>query len=64
MQAGGPSSNVMIACALTGLDRDGYSVTFTDEQWQRLQAVFPDGVCDWTQPGRGQVPLADTWIRF
>lgn len=64
IQAGGPTSNVVIACSLTDLDRDSYDVTFTDEQWSRLQDVFPDGVCDWTQPGRGQVPLADTWIRF
>jgi len=25
-------------------------------QWERLQAAFPDGVCDWTRPGVGQQP--------
>ncbi|HYF45994.1 MAG TPA: DUF6351 family protein, partial [Acidimicrobiales bacterium] len=28
---------------------------------ERLAAVFPDGVCDWTQPGRGQQPPTTTW---
>jgi hypothetical protein len=23
-----------------------------------LNAVFPDGVCDWSRPGIGQVPLS------
>jgi hypothetical protein len=26
-------------------------VTFTDEQWARLQKAFPTGVCDWSKPG-------------
>ncbi|MGB0102503.1 MAG: DUF6351 family protein, partial [Nocardioides sp.] len=32
-------------------------------QWSTLQSVFPDGVCDWSQPGRGQGP-AETWLRY
>jgi hypothetical protein len=62
--AGGPTSQEVVKCQLTGLERDAYSVTFTDDQWSRLQAVFSDGVCDWSQPGVGQRPLEDTWIRF
>ena len=26
--------------------------TFTSAQWARLQAAFPDGVCDWSEPRR------------
>ncbi|PZG21662.1 hypothetical protein C1I95_06975 [Micromonospora craterilacus] len=62
--AGGPTSSAVIKCQLQPLNRAAYGVTFTDEQWQRLQAVFPGGVCDWSKPGVGQVSLADTWIRF
>jgi hypothetical protein len=62
--AGGPTSQDVVKCQLTGLERDTYSVSFTDDQWIRLQAVFSDGVCDWSQPGVGQRPLEDTWIRF
>lgn len=62
--AGGPTSQDVVKCQLTGLERDTYAVSFTDDQWSRLQAVFPDGVCDWSQQGVGQQALADTWIRF
>jgi len=45
-------------CALKPLRRlDYYPTTFTDDQWQRLQAAFPGGVCDWSRPG---VDQADT----
>lgn len=62
--AGGPTTSAVIKCQLQPLDRAAYGVAFTDEQWQRLRDVFPDGICDWSKPGIGQVPLADTWIRF
>jgi hypothetical protein len=62
--AGGPTTLDVIKCQLQPLDRSSYGVVFTDAQWQRLEAVFPDGVCDWSLPGVGQVPLASTWIRF
>jgi hypothetical protein len=45
-------------CALRPLRRlDYYPISFTDAQWQRLQAAFPAGVCDWSVPGTTQ---ADT----
>ena len=30
----------------------------------RLKAVFPTGVCDFTKPGVGQVPLKGTYQRY
>ena len=36
-----------MACHLQKLDPADYSVTFTPDQWARLQAAFPDGVCNW-----------------
>lgn len=62
--AGGPTSSDVLKCQLRPLERSTHEVTFSDEQWQRLEAVFPHGVCDWSQPGVGQTSLADTWIRF
>jgi hypothetical protein len=62
--AGGPTGSDVLKCQLKELDRSAYSVSFTDEQWQRLQVVFPGGVCDWSKPGVAKVPLAETWIRF
>ena len=43
---------------------DDYRVTFTSEQWARLLEVFPDGVCDWSRRGIGQVRLAGTWQSY
>ena len=65
-EAGGPSTNDIVACRLGPLDRADFDfllVPFTDEQWATLEATFPDGVCDWSQPGRGQGP-AETWLRY
>jgi hypothetical protein len=47
--AGGRLSGGVLACALAPLRR---TAGFTDAQWQRLQRVFPRGVCDPTQPQR------------
>jgi len=42
-------------CTLRPLQRtDYYPVEFTDDQWSRLQAAFPTGVCDFSRPGPGQ----------
>ena len=38
-----------------------YGVAFTAAQAERLGRIFPDGVCDWSRPGRGQTTLAGTW---
>jgi hypothetical protein len=36
------------------LRKDDYPVAFGDAQWQALQKAFPNGVCDYTQPGVDQ----------
>jgi hypothetical protein len=53
-------------CQLRPLDRADYdSVTppLTDAQWARLQVAFPEGVCDYGQPGVGQEPSVP-WMTF
>jgi hypothetical protein len=63
--AGAPLADDIIKCSLQPLHRDAYpGITFTDGQWERLQASFPDGVCDWSRPGVGQVPIAGVWQRY
>lgn len=62
--AGGPIENDILKCQLMPLDRAAYPVTFTDAEWARLQAVFPDGVCDWSKPGVGQIAHTRTWISY
>ena len=64
-EAGGPLANDIVACRLKPLVRAdlGSPLPFTDDQWRQLQAIFPTGVCDWGQRGRGQGP-AQTWLRY
>ncbi len=54
----------VIPCRLTPPKRDGYAVTWTDEQWNRLRTIFPDGVCDYSRPGVSQQRTGATWLRF
>jgi len=45
-------------CQLRPLNRDDdYGlIPFTEAQWTRMQAIFPDGVCDFSKPGVDQQP--------
>ena len=42
---------------------DQLCAPLTDEQWATLEATFPDGVCDFSEPGQGQGP-AETWLTY
>ncbi|MGI1679349.1 MAG: hypothetical protein K6L75_11490 [Cellvibrionaceae bacterium] len=61
--AGGPLAENILKCELKSLDRKSYSEEFTDSQWQRMEAIFPKGVCDWTKPGVGVQP-ATPWLDY
>jgi len=64
--AGGPFAHDIIQCQLAPLDPADYAslpVPFTPDQWTRLQAAFPNGVCDWSQPGEDQQPSLP-WMSF
>ncbi|MEC4723248.1 DUF6351 family protein [Noviherbaspirillum sp. CPCC 100848] len=53
--AGGPLSEDVLKCQLKPLNAADYAPqTLSAPQLQRLQAVFPTGVCDWSKPGVGQ----------
>lgn len=57
----------VIACTTREPRREDYAergIELTDAQWERLQEVFADGVCDYTVAGRGQVEHAGPWQRF
>ena len=60
--AGGPATGDVIACTLAPIDQVDADLDLTDEQFDRLAEVFPNGVCDWTEPGRGHQPPAGTWV--
>ncbi|HEX7841363.1 MAG TPA: DUF6351 family protein [Kofleriaceae bacterium] len=55
--AGGPVAENIFKCQLRPIDRADYNpVGLTDDQFNRLKAVFVDGVCDFGKPGVGQQP--------
>jgi hypothetical protein len=50
--AGGPLSENILKCRLKPLNSADYApVGLSSAQMARLSAVFPDGVCDWDEPG-------------
>jgi hypothetical protein len=60
-EAGGPLAGNILKCQLKPVVASDYSVTFTPAELDRLNSIFPTGVCDWTKPGVGQtgvVPYA------
>ena len=59
--AGDPITTDANKCQLKPLDRnaDYGPLPFTDAQWNKLKAVFPRGVCDYSKPGveqQGTIP--------
>jgi hypothetical protein len=61
--AGSPFTDDVEQCRLTRPRRSDYPVTFTDDQWARLRAAFPDGVCDFSRPGVGTRPSVP-WLDY
>ena len=73
--AGGPASNDVMKCATRPLptvwpaDGSFGPVPFTPTvgpvtgQWDRLRAALPSGICDFSRPGVGQVPV-QPWTTF
>jgi hypothetical protein len=65
MIAGGPLTNDVLKCQLKALTPSDYpAVVFIEQEWTTLQAIFPDGVCDWSKPGVGQDVTPQTWLSF
>lgn len=62
--AGAPLSNDIISCVLKPLDRQDYAAVVDDAQWQALQSVFPDGVCDWNPGDAHGASYQGTWQSF
>ena len=54
-------ANDVLKCTLKPVDPNDYSVGISAAQRGALQRIFTEGVCDWSRPGVGQVPLAGTW---
>ncbi len=55
--AGGPLAADVLKCELKPLTPRDYAVAFTAAEWNRLQSIFPDGVCDWSKKGVSHVSV-------
>jgi hypothetical protein len=64
LMAGQPLTNDILKCQLKPVDSHGYTLRMTDDQIQRLNAIFQQGVCDYTRPGVGQERLQGTWLAY
>jgi hypothetical protein len=64
LQAGGPTTADVLKCSLKPIDFRSYGVAFSAEQQARLRRVFAEGVCDYSRPGIGQVPLKGTYQAY
>ena len=64
LAAGGPLTNDVLKCALKPLDATDYAQPLTADQLARLNAVFPEGVCDYSRPGVEQQLVTDTWLLY
>ena len=62
--AGAPLTNDIVSCRVKPLDRADYTVTFTDAEWASLQAIFSDGVCDWSAADVNAEEYQGSWLSF
>ena len=62
--AGAPLASDVPKCRLKPVDPADYGVELTPDELDRLRGIFPDGVCDWSQPGVGETGLSGTWLTF
>lgn len=63
LEAGEPVTNDYLKCQLKPAHRANYP-PMTGAQFAQLKAIFPAGVCDYSRPPAGQVPLRGTWLSY
>lgn len=59
--AGMPATDDVVKCNLKPIDPADYTPALTDDQLAELATAFPGGVCDYTQPGVGEVERSLSW---
>jgi len=62
--AGADLASTVLKCELRPVDRGAYEVELTADQLDRLESIFPDGVCDYSQQGVGRADLDGTWLEY
>lgn len=62
--AGAPITDDVLKCQLKPISQADYARPLTADQLNRLQAVFPAGVCDYNLPGIGQKITKSVWQKY
>jgi len=62
--AGGPLTDDVLKCALKPINAADYPHPLTADQLQRLKAIFPNGVCDYSRPSVGRTALEGAWLSY
>lgn len=62
--AGAPLANDIVSCQLRPVTVADYALEFSAGEWRELQAVFPEGVCDWSQGDASLSSHQGTWKSF
>ena len=63
-QAGGPLAENIIKCQMKPVEAGDYPGSVTAAQLDEIRAIFPNGVCDWTQEPVGWDDRSTTWLTF
>ncbi|MDH3707032.1 MAG: DUF6351 family protein, partial [Acidimicrobiia bacterium] len=62
--AGADIEALVLACTLRDIDLTDYRGELSTNAVARLERIFPDGVCDYERPGRGQVRLGEPYREY
>lgn len=62
--AGATLANDVVSCQLRPINPADYSVRFTSDQSAELEAVFPQGVCNWSLGDASKARHQGAWISF
>ncbi|TMA30092.1 MAG: hypothetical protein E6J88_06505 [Deltaproteobacteria bacterium] len=64
IEAGAAVAGDVMKCRLKNFESSDYAVAFTAAQTDRLHAIFPSGVCDWSRRGVKQKPISGIWLDY
>jgi hypothetical protein len=62
--AGDSLLRMTLKCTLQPVAPKIYRQKLSADQLAELKAVFPQGVCDYSKPGIGRLPLAGQWLSY
>lgn len=59
MVAGMPLTDDVIKCQLKPVSAADYTPALSEAQLAQVRAIFPEGVCDYSKPGIGELPAGE-----